>query len=67
MKVELKQIIDHLTDALGLVPGLKVAAVIDDDGETIIGWTVVNVEEDGTIKPINKTMTLKELFDIYKR
>ena len=47
MKVELKQIIDELTDAINLPKGQKVSAIIDTD--KIVGWTIVEVHEDGSI------------------
>ena len=66
MKVELKQIIDELTDAINLPKGQKVSAIIDTD--KIVGWTIVEVHEDGTIKPISdkKFNNLKELISEYK-
>ena len=65
MKVELKQIIDQLSDALDLADGQKVAALVED--EEIVGWTIVNVAEDGTIKPMddNKFTNLKNLLAFY--
>lgn len=67
MKVELKQIIDELTDAINLPKGQKVAAVIDID--KIVCWTIVDAHEDGSIKPISnkKFNSLKELISEYKR
>ena len=66
MKVELKQIIDELTDAINLPKGQKVSAIIDTD--KIVGWTIVDVHEDGSIKPISdkKFNNLKELILEYK-
>lgn len=66
MKVELKQIIDELTDAINLPKGQKVSAIIDTD--KIVGWTIVEVHEDGSIKPISdkKFNNLKELILEYK-
>ena len=66
MKVELKQIIDELTDAINLPKGQKVSAIIDTD--KIVGWTIVEVPEDGSIKPISdkKFNNLKELILEYK-
>ena len=66
MKVELKQIIDELTDAINLPKGQKVSAIIDTD--KIVGWTIVEVHEDGTIKPISdkKFNNLKGLISEYK-
>ena len=65
MKVELKQIIDELTDAINLPKGQKVAALIDSD--EIVCWTIVDVYEDGSIKPISdkKFTNLKELIEKY--
>ena len=67
MKIELKQIIDELTDAINLPKGQKVAALIDID--KIVCWTIVDVHEDGSIKPISnkKFNNLKELISEYKR
>ncbi len=66
MKVELKQIIDELTDAINLPKGQKVAALIDTD--KIVSWTIVEVHEDGSINPISdkKFNNLKELISEYK-
>ena len=66
MKIELKQIIDELTDAINLPKGQKVAALIDID--KIVCWTIVDVHEDGSIKPISnkKFNNLKELISEYK-
>lgn len=66
MKVELKQIIDELTDAINLPKGQKVSAIIDTD--KIVGWTIVEVHEDGSIKPISdkKFNNLKGLILEYK-
>ena len=68
MKIELKEFIDQLSEAMKLnVPKCKVAAFIDDD-EHIVGWTIVEVDEDGTITPkCVKYKTLRALFeDWYK-
>lgn len=61
MKVELKEIINQLSEAIQLDNGTKVSAVID--GNSIVGWTIVTVFDDGTIKPINDKVykNLKEL------
>ena len=66
MKVELKQIIDELTDAISLPKGQKVSALVDID--KIVGWTIVEVHEDGSINSINdkKFNNLKELISEYK-
>lgn len=62
MKVELKQIIDQLSDALDLAEDQKVAALVED--EEIVGWTIVNVFEDGVITPVNdkKFTDIKDMF-----
>ena len=61
-----KQIIDELTDAINLPKGQKVSAIIDTD--KIVGWTIVEVHEDGSIKPISdkKFNNLKGLISEYK-
>ena len=66
MKVELKQIIDELTDAINLPKRQKVSALIDID--KIIGWIIVDVHEDGSINPISdkKFNDIKELISEYK-
>ena len=63
MKVELKEIVNQLSEALQLNDGTKVSAIID--GNDIVGWTIVTVFDDGTIKPINDKVykNLKELID----
>lgn len=68
MKVELKQIIDQLTEACGLSDGYKVSALIDDENDNkIVGWTIVKVCEDGRIEPINdvKFKNIDELINAY--
>ena len=68
MKVELKEVIDQLSEAMKLnVPKCKVAAYVDDN-KHILGWTIVEVDEDGTITPkCEKYDTLCALFeDWYK-
>lgn len=66
MKIELKQIMDELTDAINLPKGQKVAALINID--KIVGWTIVDVHEDGSIKPTSDKMfnNLKDLITEYK-
>lgn len=61
MKVELKEIINQLSEAIQLDNGTKVSAIID--GNSIVGWTIVTVFDDGTIKPVNDKVykNLKEL------
>lgn len=68
MKIELKPIIDQLTEAIELPNGQKVSALIDDDEESLVGWTVVNVYEDGNIEPVNEERynTIKGLIEAYK-
>lgn len=63
MKVELKEIVNQLSEALQLHDGRKVSAVID--GDAIVGWTIVTVFDDGTIVPIDKKVynNLKELLE----
>ena len=67
MKVELKQIVDELTDAVGLdKKKLKIAAMVD--GEKIIGWNTVSVYEDGTIVPTGaRFKNIKELIQYYEK
>ena len=67
MKVELKEIIEQLSEAINLTEGYKVSALIDDEHDNkIVGWTVVKVFDDGTIKPVNKNFdNLKELIKTY--
>lgn len=61
MKVELKEIINQLSESIQLENDTKVSAIID--GHKIVGWTIVTVFEDGTIKPIGDKVykNLKEL------
>lgn len=69
MKVELKEIINQLTEAVNLDEGFKVSALIDDTTSKIVGWTIVEVADDGTISMVDKDMkfnTIKELFDNYR-
>ena len=65
-QVSLKPIIDQLTECLSLPEGLKVSALVADN-EEIIGWMIVKVYDDGTIKPTSdrKFKSLKELFNEY--
>jgi hypothetical protein len=62
MKVELKPIIDQLSELLELPEGLKVSVLVNDNDE-IVGWTIVKVSEDGTISPITdkRFKSIKEL------
>lgn len=67
MKVELKQIVDELAEAVGLDnKNFKIAAIVD--GEKIIGWNTVSVYEDGTIVPTGaRFKNLKELIQYYEK
>lgn len=68
MKIELKPIIDQLTDAINLDKHHKVSALIDDDNNNaLIGWCIVEVFDDGTIKPIDDLIykDIKELLNAY--
>lgn len=62
MKVELKEIIDQLTDAIQLKKGQKVSALIDNN--KIVGWIIVDVFEDGTIKPIDDYKVYKNIKEL---
>jgi hypothetical protein len=63
MKVELKEILDQLTEALNFDDNTKVSALIDSDTSRIVGWARVKVDEDGTITMVNKD----EKFDSIKQ
>ena len=67
MKVELKQIVDQLSEACNLDKNHKVSALIDTLDDTIVGWTIVEIFDDGSIKSINdvKFNSIKELFQAY--
>ena len=68
MKVELKEIVDQLTEAIELKPGYKVSALIDtDNNDKLCGWIIVQESEDGTIAPVDGTKfnNLKELLEAY--
>ena len=65
MKIELKQIINELTKALGLPFYERVGAIIDDN-DNIVGWTICNIsEKDNKIIPIpgESFRTIGEMFD----
>ena len=66
MKIELKQIIDQLSEDMNLQKPYRVAAIVDDETKTIIGWTVAKVSDDGTPIPIEelKCKSIKELFSV---
>lgn len=69
MKVELKEIINQLTEAINLQDGFKVSALVDDNTNQIVGWTIVEVTDDGTISVVDESMkfnSIKELFDNYR-
>ena len=65
MKVELKQIIEQLTELVGLEDGYKVAALVDTKTNVVEGWYVVKVFEDGKIIPIETLnfKTVKEMME----
>ena len=67
MKVELKEITEQLTSALGLKSGLKVAACFKEPGsEELVGWIIVKAKKDGTIVPQGEKFDdLKTLFEAY--
>ena len=68
MKIELKPIIDQLTEAVGLEEGYKVSALIDTaNGDSLTGWTIVKVSDDGTIEPVKDVIfkDIKDLIDAY--
>ena len=68
MKVELKEIVDQLSEAIELKPGYKVSALIDtDNNDKLCGWMIVQESEDGTITPVDGTKfnNLKELLEAY--
>ena len=68
MKVELKEIVDQLTEAIELKPGYKVSALIDiDNNDKLCGWMIVQESEDGTVTPVDGTKfnNLKELLKAY--
>ena len=66
MKVELKQIIDQLSETCNLDSNHNVAAIIDHN-DNIVGWTIVEVFEDGNIKPLEGVNfnSIKELIKAY--
>lgn len=66
MKVELKEIIDQLTELITLKKNYKVVALVED--ERVVGWTIGEIIEDGAIvlppEPV-KYKTIKELASDY--
>lgn len=67
MKIELKPIIDQLSDAIELDNHHKVSALIDEDNNELLGWCIVEVFEDCTIEPIDDHIykDIKELIHAY--
>ncbi len=72
MKIELKQIIEQLNEAICLEPNFTVAAMFNEDtpidDSEIIGWTIAEKYEDGTVVPIadfDGFKTIKELIEAY--
>ena len=68
MKIELKEIVDQLTEAIELKPRYKVSALIDtDNNDKLCGWMIVQESEDGTVTPVDGTKfnNLKELLKAY--
>lgn len=65
MKVELKEIVNQLSEAIDLDSEHKVAALIDND--EIVGWNIVRVYEDGEIVPVDKKIykNISELVHAY--
>ncbi len=70
MKVEIKEIVDQVTDLLRsrdygpahFNDGYKVA--VCQENERIVGWVIVKVNDDGTITPQTKEFkTLVDVFD----
>ena len=69
MKIELKPIVDQLTEAINLEKGYKVSAMIDEDNDNkLMGWMIVKVLDDGTLLPQStlKFDTIKELINNIK-
>jgi hypothetical protein len=66
MKVELKEIIDQLSDAITLQEGYKVSALIDDNTGRIVGWTIVEVADDGTISMVDKDVKFDNIKELLK-
>ena len=75
MKVELKQIINQLSEAIGFEQSRKVVAYIDENTDEIVGWGICNVADDGTITPLkcnepengNYYKNIKELIENNKK
>lgn len=60
----LSQVIEQLTDALGIQEGSKIAALMD--GERIAGWTRVYTYDDGTIEPVPNEPSYGSLYELFK-
>lgn len=68
MKVELKEIINQLTECFDFDKNVKVSALIDENTHEIVGWTLVKVNEDGSMEMIDESEkfdSLKSLFQFY--
>ena len=66
MKIELKLVIDQLTELLNLSGNRKVSAVINEEYDNeFLGWCLVRQEENGQIIPQlgTRVATIKELFE----
>ena len=66
MKIELKKILEQLTDICDLPNDHKVAAIIDEDNNNeILGWEIVKVYENNAILPIDAKVyiTIKDLIE----
>lgn len=63
MKVELKQIIDELTDAIGLPEGRKVATLVYEGN--VVGWTIVDLWNGNKLICDKKFNSIKELLTKY--
>ena len=63
MKVELKPIIDQLTEAIGLPVGMTVAALIDNDERKMPDGQIIPVSKSKTYPTIKDLLPLKEKFD----
>lgn len=69
MKIELKPIVEQLTEAVGLEKGYAVGAMIDEDNDDkLIGWMILKVLEDGTLLPQSNKQynTIKEMLEAYE-
>lgn len=70
MKVEIKEIVDQVTDAIRarnygnvrLNDGYKVA-ICQENGH-IVGWVIVKIEDDGTLTP--QSREFKDLSDLFE-